>query len=753
MSGSSTARYRRGFAGGLGIAFTFCVALVSCRPGVEPVSRPEPPPPPERVEPPPSIPREIVPPPPVPPPVPPAPVTGPLLVRVGLDSDLSSLSLPCCDPRLVLEGGGEAWPLAQAVRVAPAATLTERAVYRLQVAALKDEQQAHGLAERLGQSTGFAADAVFDAGTDLYRVRVGRFSTREGADAGRRQLEALGQRASWVATEGGALEDPAFEVVRGGSLHKVPGRWLEISPPPGAGVPHDGVLYRGRLLIFLNDRGSLNIVNELRLEDYLRGVVPKEMGPELYNQLEALKAQAVAARTYTVRNLAEFAAEGFDICSTPRCQVYGGMSVEHPMSDRAIAETAGQVVLYQGEPAETLYGATCGGHTENVEVIFPRKTGPSLRGIPCLESGPGRLSGSAPAGTPFPAGLTRALLPVSTGKRHRVLGARIEHLALLAGLPVPRDRLKSMHRKEVQRFATSVFDLALDRRLRASRERLEALLADPPSDWRPRDLELAGYLASAPLTAPPGNAHVSDAEAEDLLFRLALYVGVVEFQQARYLKLAQRSLEVRVQGERRIYDLPDELATFRRQDGALRAAPLELLAGDRFELYLHRGLPAALVQPIDPPAVRLGGRVPKQSWSRFVSARQLGAAVQARYPGFPFEGFEVLSRGVSGRVGKLRLLGSGGQDLEIEGLAVRWTLDVWDNLFWAEPTNGSGGEPGWLFRGRGWGHGVGMCQAGAFGMAMRGLSYREILGHYYTGIELGRLKPSAERPRAGTRGR
>ena len=79
---------------------------------------------------------------------------------------------------------------------------------------------------------------------------------------------------------------------------------------------------------------------------------------------------------------------------------------------------------------------------------------------------------------------------------------------------------------------------------------------------------------------------------------------------------------------------------------------------------------------------------------------------------------------------------------------MRWTLDVWDNLFWAEPANGDGGR-GWQFRGRGWGHGVGMCQAGTFGMAMRGASYREILGHYYSGIELGRLKPSPERPRAG----
>ncbi len=731
-----------------GLAASMILALASCRPGVEPVSPPEPP---ARTESRPIERRQVVPRPRLPAPRPQAEAplpTGPLLVRVGLASDLAAVDLPCCDPQLTLLAAGETLPLAEAMRVAPAATLLDRAVLRLQVAALKDEQQAHGLAARLEESTGHEANAVFDAGTDLYRVRVGRFTSREQAEVGRRRLEVLGLRDAWIATEGGALEDPGFEIFRGATKAAVSGRWLEISAPEGVGVPFDGVRYRGRLLIFLNDRGNLNVINELDLEDYLRGVVPKEMGPELYDRIEALKAQTVAARTYTVRNLDEFADEGFDICSTPRCQVYGGMAVEHPVSDRAIAETAGQVVLFDGEPAETLYGATCGGHTEDVEVIFPLKTGPYLRGVPCLESGAARVAGGLAPGTPFPAGLAGQLLPPGSGKPHRVLAARMEHLALLAGLSVPRDRLRSIERKEVLRFATSVYDLALDRRLRSPRQQLEEMLEDPPRDWRRRDLELASFLVESPLLTSPRGEPISEAESEQLLFRLAVYLGVVERRPARFLKITQRHLELRVGGGRQAYDLPADLATFSLRGEALRAANLELMAGDRLELYLHRDRPVALVQPEEPGTVRLDGRVAKQSWSRFVSARQLKTAVQARYPGFPFEGFEVLSRGVSGRVARLRLQGTGGKTLDVEGLAVRWTLDVWDNLFWAEATNGAKG-PGWLFRGRGWGHGVGMCQAGAFGMAMRGASYRDILGHYYSGIELGRLRPSPERPRTG----
>lgn len=678
---------------------------------------------------------------------PPESSIGPLKVRVGLASDLRELTLPCCDERLTLKLGNKRVPLSQEIKVTPAGTLGERAFYRLQVAALKDERQAQGFAEQLAETLTQPGDAVFDAGTDLYRVRVGRYADRAAAEAARGRLEALGMSGSWVATEGGALEDPAFEVSFGAGSVRVPGRWLEISAPRDVGVTFKDKRFRGQLLIFLNERGSFNIVNELELEDYLRGVVPKEMGPELYRQVEALKAQSVAARTYTVRNLEEFAGEGFDICSTPRCQVYGGMAVEHPLSDRAISETGGLVVLHDGSPAETLYGATCGGHTENVEVVFPLKSAAYLRGVPCLESGVHRLAGDLAPGAPFPAGLTRRLFPDSQGKRHRVLAVRMEHLALLADLSVPRDRLHSMRRKEVMRFLASVYDLVLDRRLRGSREQLERLLADPPADLQARDRELATYLVTSPLTAEPREEEVSEAEVEEMLLELARYLGVVEVESGRFMKSDAGHLEVRVGGVTRSHDLPRTLATFRSRAGGLRSAPLELMAGDRLDVYRFRGGLAALVQPDEGRAVRLDGRVPKKNWSRFIPAHKLKTTVQARYPGFPFEDFEVLSRGVSGRVGKLRLLGSGGRSLIVEGLAIRWTLDVWDTLFWAEPRNGDARGPGWFFRGRGWGHGVGMCQAGAYGMAMRGASYREILGHYYTDIHLGRLKPAAARPR------
>ncbi len=71
---------------------------------------------------------------------------------------------------------------------------------------------------------------------------------------------------------------------------------------------------------------------------------------------------------------------------------------------------------------------------------------------------------------------------------------------------------------------------------------------------------------------------------------------------------------------------------------------------------------------------------------------------------------------------------------------MRWTLDLPDTLFTARRLQPPGDEEGWLFTGRGWGHGVGMCQVGAYGMALRGHDYADILTHYYSGVSLTTLK-------------
>ena len=102
--------------------------------------------------------------------------------------------------------------------------------------------------------------------------------------------------------------------------------------------------YRGRIEVFANTRGALTVVNVIGLEDYVRGVVPNELS---YPALEALKAQAIAARTYALKNRGQFAPEGFDLLPTTRSQVYRGLSSETSLTTRAVDETRGIVAHLQ----------------------------------------------------------------------------------------------------------------------------------------------------------------------------------------------------------------------------------------------------------------------------------------------------------------------------------------------------------------------------------------------------------------------
>ena len=663
-------------------------------------------------------------------------VQVPVRLRVGLATDLPNVEVPCCGVEVIAEAGGGPLATVAAIRVEPDVGPGQTGAYRLQVAALKDEKQAHGLAARLEAMIGSEADVVFDAGSDLYRVRLGRHATREEAERQKQRLAGSGVESAFVISEPAAVTEPAMRLIQGETTTRVVGRWLAFRPRGGDGIRIAGGRYRGRILVHLNRRGTLNLINEVDFEDYLRGVVPREMGPEVFDDLDALKAQTVAARTYTVRNLGEFAGEGYDICATPRCQVYGGMDVEHPLSDQAVLETAGEVLLYEDQLVDARYSSTCGGHTEDMKVVFPERDEPYLKGVPCLEAGVDGLAGDLARGRRFPEAVTRRLLPATGAATAAALGARFEHLALLAGLPVPDDRLASLDRREVQRFVASLFDLALDARLFVAREDLPYLLDVRPPDWSESDLRLAAYLVRSGLLAGDLDRPLSAAEIEETLFQLALFLLVLERREVRYLSAEGGELRFRAAGEEQALALPARLATFRRRGERLASGPLALLAGDHLTLYVAGEKLLAVVQRVDTDGVAFDRTSNRSTWTRFRSDAELAELAAGRYPGFGLESFELVSRGVSGRVGHMRLLGAAGETVDVRGLAVRWTLDLPDTLFTAKRLDPSGGEPGWLFSGRGWGHGVGLCQVGAYGMAVRGHDYRAILGHYYSGVRV-----------------
>jgi peptidoglycan hydrolase-like amidase len=558
---------------------------------------------------------------PPPAPEPPPPPRIPDAVRIGLRSDLETITLPCCAGSPALELATSTLALTGPVTLRPAAASSPPPIWRLQVAALREEEEAGGLARRVAELAGAPADARFDAGSGLFRVRVGAWPDREAAEVEGRRLQSRGLDAFWVVSEGLGPVDPAIEVSAGGRTERVAGRRVVVRAAPGAALEFEGRGYRGVLAVYLNDRGRLNLINELPLEQYLRGVVPRELGPASYPEIEALKAQAVAARSYTLRNLGGFAEEGYDLCGTPKCQVYGAVAAEHPLTDRAVAETAGEVLIADGAAIDALYSATCGGRTENVEVVFPLKNAGYLRGVTCIESGTEALGGGAAGDWP----------PEGSGA-HRL----------------------------VRRFE-----------------------------------EIVGG---------------------DLLVRDAA-------------------------GRLEAHGLGRALATFRLVDGgaARPVSHLDLAPGDAVELVLEKRRLVAVAQRLSGASKPFDKPHSRARWTRFKADDEIAASVRQRFPGFQFAGLDILSRGPSGRISRLRLDGADGRSVEVEGLAVRWVLDLPETRFTLVRQRPRNGRPGWRFTGTGWGHGVGLCQTGSYAMARRGHDYRSILAHYYSGATLERL--------------
>ncbi|HHW03448.1 MAG TPA: SpoIID/LytB domain-containing protein [Thermoanaerobacterales bacterium] len=125
----------------------------------------------------------------------------------------------------------------------------------------------------------------------------------------------------------------------------------------------NGRRYRGLIEILPSQGRKITAVNELEMEDYLYGVLPLEMPANW--PLEALKAQAVASRTYALYNLSKWEKLGFDICGNTQDQAYGGFDVENTASNEAVDETKGQYILYNDKPIMALYHADSGGITED----------------------------------------------------------------------------------------------------------------------------------------------------------------------------------------------------------------------------------------------------------------------------------------------------------------------------------------------------------------------------------------------------
>jgi stage II sporulation protein D len=175
----------------------------------------------------------------------------------------------------------------------------------------------------------------------------------------------------------------SFRAMRGGETSRfsssdTEGGTIRLAPAGTQPLVFDGTAYRGEIEIFASGPGSLSAVNVVDLESYLRGVLPGEIGSRPEEEIEAVKAQAVAARTYAVSSSGGRGEGGFDVFATVEDQVYRGADSDDPVCDRAVMETEGECLTYGGEPIHAYFHSTCGGRTEAREEVW------ELPGVPYL---------------------------------------------------------------------------------------------------------------------------------------------------------------------------------------------------------------------------------------------------------------------------------------------------------------------------------------------------------------------------------
>src|SRR5829696_76132 len=600
-------------------------------------------------------------------------------------------------------------------------------------------------------------------------------ATIEGKDA---QATAQKQPATTTNSSVRLTARPALpsrEVVASSSA----GRIFSSSAPVAfasddetkAPVRYNDRPYRGRVEVFTNLRGTLTVVNELGLEDYVRGVVANELSPGGYPAIEALKAQAIAARTYALKNRGQFMSQGFDLLPTTRSQVYRGLTSENPLSTRAVDETRGMIATYNGEPINALYTSTCGGRTEDSEKIFNEAI-PYLRAHEC-------------SGETFERFVIRtSRQPADLQDDSNVVLARDVSLLLTQNFGTLRELVSDA-------WLSADATVSEVRNWLANVARVARQMAPPSGEDVNRPPAFATSLALAVFGASRAGTLLNDADADYLLAvkdaqdvpavnradlamllrdgHLSVYPDATlrprqPLSRARVLHAISRVLEARnlLQLQKANARPTSEgqliLRSSKGKDQPIRVNPDAFL----FRYLGERAYQVSSVALVGGEAVvyHLGanGQIdflevkpaangaaadrfsPFANWTKGLSVAQVQARLARAARGIgQIVDLRVVLRGASHRVTDLEIVGTNGT-AHVRGGRIRSALGLREQLFVIDREfDDSGRVTEFIFTGRGWGHGVGMCQVGAYGLAKQGWSSEQILKAYYSGIELTRM--------------
>ncbi len=691
--------------------------------------------------------------------------------------------------------------------LSPARQVSEQ-TYDIEIARSLSREEAERMVATIHELTGERARAIAEA--DKWHVIVPKESLEDsetakakleeagfevraaGGDAGPAQTPATTSRAR--ATPGAAPLKTAANTIRLTSRPSVPTRELiafargsaplfrssaplifassdEVNSP----IRFNDKPYRGRIEVFATPRGALTVVNVIGLEDYVRGVIPNELSAGGFPALEAHKAQAIAARTYALKNRGQFASEGFDLLPTTRSQVYRGLSSENSLSSRAVDETRGMIATYQGEPINALYTSTCGGRTEDAENIFPNAV-PYLRGRECAAEGKAAFA-------PFMIKSSRELFEIKDEKD--LAFARDVALLAVNGFVLPVDKVSSswlsarVSETEARGWLNAAALLSrkvsyqwLDDATRApafSTALVMAVFGDNRADTLLNNADV-DYLLSfhdgeqvpkadrANVAMLLRDGHLSlfpDAtlRPKETMSRASALHAIAHLLEARGILSLQKGTArpatggVMILRSNKGKDQPlvvgHDAFLFREfGENLYQMKSLALVGGEgvAFHVSSAKGEVDYLEVRPGPNGASAERFSPFTNWTAELSLGEVQARLGRSVRGIgAITDLRVAGRGSSRRVIDLEVVGTQGT-AHVRGGRIRSALGLREQLFVFDRVYGAGNRvAGFVFTGRGWGHGVGMCQVGAYGLARQGFSSEQILKAYYTGIELTKM--------------
>ncbi len=735
-------------------------------------------------------------------------------IRIGLSTNAGSVSIATGDSSLVAVSPDEPGKLLATNKVTVAARAyrpPEIENYRIEFQNLPTQNDANTLAKDIRDATGETTIASVDLATNTWKVWVGSVKdTPVDADELKAKLAEKGFEDAIVVTErkvvvsadalalsqqlkaAGKSEvrsltrstgstqpivtnsvDPNLrEVIINGSSEEA--KYSSLKSVAFASLNErtnpvrlNGKAYRGKLEVFVNSRGSLTVVNVVPLEDYLLGVVPSELG---LPQLEAQRAQAVAARTYAVANIGGYGDQGFDMVPTVWSQVYKGVSIETKMGTQAVQSTRGIVATYNGKPINALYTSTCGGRTEDSENIFD-KAEPYLRGVECSLEGHRHFepflikTDRKPAKVTDESNLELVRLMslfasngfyLSTSQMtdewfegvptESEMSNWLNQIAGRFGKPFPNVNRETAKPLELVRILTSFIYTSgyADTLLSDSDVNYQLSFDDANEIPRERRAEVAallrdGYFSLYPdMTLKPNKAFTRSRMLRLIrqIYDKKKWMPGMESGTAKPTADGKLILKTG-KSEKQITVRPD-VFLFREFGGAMYPVREAALVGGEQVNYQLDALGAVKyleIKPTETPTTA-ENMSPWEYWNKSLSAGEVQSRLSRYVRGIgTLYDVNVKKVGYSRRPVELEIIGSNGVKI-LKGGKIRSALRLPEQLFVMNKRYNGATVAGYTFTGRGWGHGVGMCQYGAFGLAKMGVKYDEIIKHYYTGVDL-----------------